>query len=219
MEWSGYVKNHMYNITTTDSQMHATTIMAVRKDGSVAIGSDGQVTLGHTVVKHSANKIRRIDGSDVLVGFAGSTSDALALFDKFSEQIQKYQGDLNRAAVELGKLWRTDRILRRLEAMMIVCNAEQMLMLSGSGDVIQPEEQVLAIGSGGAYAYAAGLALKRNTDLDAREIVRQGLCIASKICIYTNDHITIESLDGESLDGESLDSKSLDSIQEKEQSD
>lgn len=187
------------------SVMHATTVVAARIGNAIAIGSDGQVTLGNTIVKHSARKIRRIalgapDGSgDVLVGFAGSTADAFTLFDRFEGKVKEFKDDLRRAAVELAKEWRTEKMLRHLEAMMIACNSKHMLMLSGMGDVIEPEYDVLAIGSGGPFAYAAARALlasEHARPLSAREVVERSLAIAGEICIYTNTSIHVEELHG-----------------------
>ncbi len=174
--------------------MHATTILCVRKEGKVVIAGDGQVTMGNSVVKASAKKVRKLYEGQVLAGFAGSTSDAFTLFERFEGKLKEYRGNLARAAVELGKDWRTDRILRRLEALMIVADKEKTLMLSGSGDVIDPDDEVCGIGSGGAYAYAAALSLLRNTSLDAAEIAKKSLDIASDICIYTNKNISLEEL-------------------------
>jgi ATP-dependent HslUV protease, peptidase subunit HslV len=174
--------------------MHATTILCVRKEGKVVIAGDGQVTMGNSVVKATAKKVRKLYEDQVLAGFAGSTSDAFTLFERFEGKLKEYRGNLARAAVELGKDWRTDRILRRLEALMIVADKEKTLMLSGSGDVIDPDDAVCGIGSGGAYAYAAALALIRNTSLDASEIAKKALDIASDICIYTNKNISLEEL-------------------------
>jgi ATP-dependent HslUV protease subunit HslV len=174
--------------------MHATTILCVRKEGKVVIAGDGQVTMGNSVVKATAKKVRKLYEDQVLAGFAGSTSDAFTLFERFEGKLKEYRGNLARAAVELGKDWRTDRILRRLEALMIVADKEKTLMLSGSGDVIDPDDAVCGIGSGGAYAYAAALALLRNTSLDAAEIAKKSLDIASDICIYTNKNISLEEL-------------------------
>jgi ATP-dependent HslUV protease, peptidase subunit HslV len=175
-------------------EMHATTILCVRKDGHVVIAGDGQVTMGNSVVKATAKKVRKLYEGQVLAGFAGSTSDAFTLFERFEGKLKEYRGNLARAAVELGKDWRTDRILRRLEALMIVADKEKTLMLSGSGDVIDPDDAVCGIGSGGAYAYAAALALLRNTSLDAAEIAKKSMDIASDICIYTNKNISTEEL-------------------------
>lgn len=176
------------------SALHGTTILAVRKNGRSAIGGDGQVTLGQTVVKHTARKIRRLHNGQVLAGFAGSTADALALFTKFDAKIEEYRGNLERAAVELSKDWRTDRVLRRLEAFLIVTDRESSFLLSGAGDVISPDDGVLAVGSGGPYALAAARALIGHTDLDAPGIVLEAMQIAARICVYTNDQILVESL-------------------------
>ncbi len=174
--------------------MHATTILCVRRNNKVAIGGDGQVTFGPTILKHSANKIRRMYHDKVIGGFAGSTADAFALFSRFEEKLEKFQGNLSRAAVELAKDWRTDKLLRRLEAMLIVADRDKSLLISGTGDVIEPEEGVLAIGSGGMFAQAAATALIRNTDLEARKVVEESMGIAQSICIYTNSKVTIEEL-------------------------
>ncbi len=171
-----------------------TTILSVRRDREVVVGGDGQVTLGETVVKANAKKVRKIYNGEVIVGFAGGVADALALFDKFEGKLQEYGGSLRRAAVELAKLWRTDRYLRRLEALLIAANREASLLISGDGEVLEPEEGILTIGSGGPYALAAARALVRNTSLSAEDIVKQALKIASEICIYTNDNIMIEKL-------------------------
>lgn len=173
--------------------MKSTTILAVRRDGRLAIAGDGQVTLDKTIVKHGARKVRKISSGKVLAGFAGSAADGITLLEKFENKFGEFK-DLTRAAVELAKDWRQDRVLRRLEALMIVGNTEHLFLLSGTGDVIEPDEGVVAIGSGGPYAQAAASALMRNTQLDAAEIARKGLEIASEICIYTNDDITVESL-------------------------
>jgi ATP-dependent HslUV protease subunit HslV len=175
------------------SRFHGTTIVCVRRNGRVALGGDGQVTLGNQVMKGNARKVRRLHDGKVLAGFAGGTADAFTLFEYFEGKLQKH-GNLTRAAIELAKDWRTDRMLRRLEALLIVADASQSLLISGTGDVIEPEHELLAIGSGGAYAQAAGLALLQNTDLDARSIVEKALNIAADICIYTNREITIEEL-------------------------
>ncbi|MEM7078485.1 MAG: ATP-dependent protease subunit HslV [Pseudomonadota bacterium] len=173
---------------------HGTTIVSVRNDKEVAVGGDGQVSLGETVMKGNAIKVRRLHGERVLAGFAGSTADAFTLFEKFEANLEKYSGQLARAAVELAKEWRSDRALRRLEAMLIVADANATLLISGNGDVIEPESGVLAIGSGGAYARAAATALVDNTDLSPHEIVAKALAIAGEICVYTNQHHTIESI-------------------------
>jgi ATP-dependent HslUV protease, peptidase subunit HslV len=175
------------------SSFHGTTIACVRRSGRVALAGDGQVTLGDKIVKGNARKVRRLHDGKVLAGFAGGTADAFALFEYFETKLDKY-GTLTRAAIELAKDWRTDRMLRRLEALLVVADVTQSLLISGTGDVIEPENDVLAIGSGGAYAQAAALALLENTDLDARSIVTKALAIAGEICIYTNREITIEEL-------------------------
>ncbi len=173
---------------------HGTTIICVRKNNEIAMAGDGQVTLGHTVMKHGARKLRRMYEDRVLAGFAGSTADAFTLFEKFDAKLQEYRGNLPRAAVALAKDWRTDRILRRLEALLIVANTETTLLLSGSGDVIEPDDGIATIGSGGSYALAAARALMQHSNLSAREIAEQSLRIAAGICIYTNDHILVETL-------------------------
>ena len=173
---------------------HATTILCVRRDGKVAIGGDGQVTMGNTVFKQNAKKIRTIYSEKVVAGFAGATADAFTLFEKFEEKLESYRGNITRAAVELAKDWRTDKILRRLEALLIIADRDHTFIISGTGDVIEPEEGVAAIGSGGAYAQAAAKALLENTGLSAREIVEKSMKIAGNICIYTNENISIEEL-------------------------
>jgi ATP-dependent HslUV protease subunit HslV len=175
--------------------MHGTTIISVRRKGVVAVGGDGQVTLGHTIMKSNARKVRRLYHNNILAGFAGGTADAFTLFERFESKLETHQGNLVRAAVELAKDWRTDRMLRRLEAMLIVADAKASLIISGNGDVIEPENSLIAIGSGGAYAKSAALALLDNTELDARAITEKSLSIASSICIYTNNHFTIETLE------------------------
>ena len=174
---------------------HGTTILSVRRDGRVAVGGDGQVSIGETVMKGNARKVRRLYRDQVLAGFAGGTADAFTLFERFEGKLEKHQGQLVRGAVELAKDWRTDRILRRLEALLIVVDANASLVISGNGDVIEPEEGVMAIGSGGGYAKAAAQALLRNTDLDAVQIVEKSLHIAADICVYTNHDLTVESLE------------------------
>ena len=173
---------------------HGTTIIAVRRDGRLAVGGDGQVTMGNTIMKAKARKIRKIADGRILVGFAGATADAFTLFERFEGKVKEYRGDLRRSAVELAKDWRTDRVLRRLEAMLLVADLKDMLLISGTGDVIDPEEPVLAIGSGGSFAYAAARALLDCTSLAAREIVERSLRIAADICIYTNREIVVEEL-------------------------
>ena len=175
-------------------EFHGTTILCVKKDGQVALGGDGQVTLGNTTVKHSAKKIRKIYEDKVCVGFAGSTADAITLFDKFESKLQEFRGNMKRAAVELGKDWRTDKILRRLEAMLAVADKDYMFIISGSGDILEPDDDIIAIGSGGPYAQAAAKALTKHSSLSAKEIVENSLNIAANICIYTNNNISIEVL-------------------------
>jgi len=173
---------------------HGTTILCVRRNGKVAIASDGQVTMGNTVLKHNAKKIRRVYNDKVLAGFAGATADAFTLFEKFESKLETYRGNITRSAVELSKDWRTDRILRKLEALLIVADSEHTLILSGTGDVIEPENGVASIGSGGPYAQAAARALCENTDLSAIEIVKKAMDIAADICVYTNKNIVLEEL-------------------------
>ncbi|MDX1595258.1 MAG: ATP-dependent protease subunit HslV [Gammaproteobacteria bacterium] len=175
-------------------QFRGTTILSVRREGRVAIGGDGQVTLGQTVLKGNARKVRRLHDGKVLAGFAGGTADAFTLFERFEAKLSQHHGQLARAAVELAKDWRTDRLLRRLEAMLCVADAEQSLIISGNGDVVEPEDSLMAIGSGGAFAQAAARALLENTDLPARDIVERALGIAADICVYTNRNLTIEEL-------------------------
>jgi len=176
-------------------QFHGTTIVSVRRNGVVAIGGDGQVTLGTTVMKGNARKVRRLHDGQVLAGFAGGTADAFTLFERFEAKLQQY-GNLTRAAIELAKDWRSDRSLRRLEALLCVADTKSSFIISGNGDVIEPEDDLMAIGSGGPYAQAACRALLQNSDLDARAIVEKGLHIAADICIYTNRNISIEELRG-----------------------
>lgn len=175
--------------------MKGTTVLAVLKDNKVAMGSDGQVTMGETIIKHSAKKVRNLYQGKVLAGFAGSTADAFTLFERFEKKLDQYSGNLSRAAVELAKDWRTDRVLRRLEALMAVCDRENLFLISGTGDVLEPEGGVLAIGSGGQYARAAAEALITHTSLGARQIVEESLKIAAGICIYSNNEIYVEELD------------------------
>jgi ATP-dependent HslUV protease subunit HslV len=177
------------------SQIHATTICCVRKDGQVAIGGDGQVTVGDTVMKTRATKVRLLKGNRVAAGFAGGVADALTLFEKFEEKLDRFPGNLARAAVELAKDWRSDRVLRRLEAQLIVADKTQLFTITGGGDVIEPDDQVLAIGSGGAYALAAARALVAHSDLPARQVVEEALNIAADICIFTNRNITVLELE------------------------
>ena len=174
--------------------LHGTTVLAVRRANRVVIGGDGQVTLGNTVMKGNARKVRRLYQDKVIAGFAGGTADAFTLFERFEGKLEKHGGNLTRAAVELAKDWRTDRLLRRLEALLIVADPQTTLILSGNGDVVEPENNLAAIGSGGAYAQAAAQALLGHTELDARTIVEQALKIAAGICIYTNENLTLEEL-------------------------
>jgi ATP-dependent HslUV protease, peptidase subunit HslV len=173
---------------------HGTTVLAVLKDGRLALGGDGQVTLANTVLKGNARKVRRLFDGKILVGFAGATADAFTLFERFEAKIKEFGGDMTRAAVELAKDWRTDRVLRRLEAMLLAGDKNKILLISGTGDVVEPEQGVIAIGSGGNFAYAAALAYLENKDLTAKEIVERSLHIAAKICIYTNDTIMVEEI-------------------------
>ena len=177
------------------TEMHGTTILSVRRNNRVVIGGDGQVSMGDTMMKGNARKVRRLYEDQVIAGFAGGTADAFTLFDRFEGKLQKHQGNLVRAAVELTKDWRTDRMLRRLEALLAVADRSTSLIITGSGDVIEPEQGIMAIGSGGAYAKAAALALLEETELDARAIVERALGIAADICIYTNRQFTIEELE------------------------
>ena len=176
-------------------QFRGTTILSVRRNGKVVIGGDGQVSMGQTVMKRNARKVRRLHNSTVIAGFAGGTADAFTLFELFDAQLDKFQGQLLRAAVELAKAWRTDRALRRLEALLAVADRNNSLIITGNGDVIEPEDSLIAIGSGGPYAQAAARALLAHTEMPAREIVESGLAIAADICIYTNHNRTIEELD------------------------
>lgn len=175
---------------------HATTIIAIMKDEKVALAGDGQVTLGQaTVIKHGARKVRRLYHGKVLAGFAGSVADAFTLFEKFEGKLEEFHGNLQRAAVELAKQWRTDRMLRNLEALLIVADKDSLLLVSGSGEVIEPDDGIVAIGSGGNYALAAARALAIHTDLSAGELVREAMKVAASICVYTNDNIIVEELD------------------------
>ena len=176
-------------------QFRGTTILSVRRNGKVVIGGDGQVSVGNTVMKGNARKVRRLYKDQVLAGFAGGTADAFTLFERFEAKLEKHSGNLTRSAVELAKDWRTDRMLRRLEALLCVPDKEASLIISGNGDVIEPEHNLMAIGSGGPFAQAAARALIENTELGARDIVEKGLSIAGDICIYTNHNLTIEELD------------------------
>tara|TARA_Y100001001_G_scaffold25264_1_gene21234 strand:+ start:2783 stop:3349 length:567 start_codon:yes stop_codon:yes gene_type:complete len=184
------------NAVTIEQQMHGTTILSVRRGEHVVIGGDGQVTLGETIMKGNARKVRRLYEDKVIAGFAGGTADAFTLFERFEGKLQKHQGNLLRSAVELAKDWRTDRMLRRLEALLAVADRSVSLVISGTGDVIEPEGGIMSIGSGGPYAKAAAVALLENTDMDARAIVERSLTIAADICIYTNHEVTIEELGG-----------------------
>mgnify|MGYP001605747514 FL=1 len=176
-------------------QFRGTTIVSVRRDGQVAIGGDGQVSMGNTVMKGNARKVRRLYRDSVIAGFAGGTADAFTLFELFEAQLEKYQGQLTRAAVELAKLWRSERALRRLEALLAVADSDTSLIITGNGDVIEPENSLIAIGSGGPYAQAAAHALIENTTLSAEDIVKKSLSIAGDICVFTNHNQTIETLD------------------------
>ncbi len=175
-------------------QFHGTTIVSVRRGAKVALGGDGQVTLGNVVIKQAARKVRRLYQDRVIAGFAGGTADAFTLFERFEAKLEKHSGHLLRSAVELAKDWRTDRMLRRLEAMLAVADREHSLVITGNGDVLEPEYGLIAIGSGGAYAQAAARALLENTEIDAETIVRKALAIAGDICIYTNQHHSVETL-------------------------
>ncbi len=172
-----------------------TTILAIKKDNKIVVAGDGQVTLDTTILKHGARKVRRLYNDEIIVGFAGATADAFTLFDRFDQKLEQYNGNLLRAAVELTKDWRTDRVLRHLEALMIAVSRDYSLIISGNGDVIESDDDVMAIGSGGAFAQSAARALVRHSSLDATEIAQEAMKIASEICIYTNDHITLEEID------------------------
>ncbi len=178
----------------TAPQVRSTTVLCVRRDGKVIMAADGQVTLGNGVVKHSAKKIRRLYQDKILAGFAGSTADAFSLFSRFETKLEQYNGNLGRAAVELAKDWRTDKILRHLEALLLVCDQKQTFLISGQGDIIEPDEGIAAIGSGGPYALSAARALFEHTQLPARSIAEEAMKLAARICIYTNDRITLEEL-------------------------
>jgi len=179
---------------TTKRLIRSTTVLSVRRDGKVVLAGDGQVTLGESVIKHTAKKIRRLYNDKIVAGFAGSTADAFTLFSRFEAKLEQYHGNLGRAAVELARDWRTDKFLRHLEALLLVCDKEQTFLLSGQGDVIEPDGAVAAIGSGGPYAQAAAQALAEHTALSARHIAEEAMKIAGKMCIYTNDKVTIEEL-------------------------
>jgi ATP-dependent HslUV protease subunit HslV len=183
-----------------DMKVRSTTVLAVLRDGKGAIASDGQVTLGNTAVKHGAIKVRKLFGGKVLVGFAGGAADAFTLFEKFEGYLEQYRGHLKRATVELAREWRSDRILRKLEAMMVVMDKSDIFIVSGNGDIIKSDDHLTAIGSGGPYALAAGRALQQNTDLEAADICRKSLHLAGEICIYTNTHITVLELEPEGSD-------------------
>ena len=175
--------------------IRGTTILAIKKDDKITVAGDGQVTLDTTILKHGARKVRRLYNNEVIVGFAGATADAFTLFDRFDQKLEQYNGNLLRAAVELTKDWRTDRVLRHLEALMIAVSRDYSLIISGNGDVIESDDDVMAIGSGGAFAQAAARALVKHSNLSATEIAKESMKIASDICIYTNDHITLEEID------------------------
>ena len=176
-------------------ELRATTVLAVRKDGRTALGGDGQVTLGDTIMKATAQKVRTLREGKILAGFAGAVADAFHLFEKLEEKLERYPGNLTRACVELAKDWRTDRYLRRLNALLVVADSERLFLVSGEGDVIEPDDEIVAIGSGGSFALAAARALKAHSDLPAPEIVRNALSIAGEICIYTNQQITVLELE------------------------
>ena len=178
-------------------KIRSTTILSVRRNGKVVVGGDGQVSMGNTVMKGNARKVRRLYRDEVLAGFAGATADAFTLFERFEAKLEKHSGHLTRSAVELAKDWRTDRMLRKLEALLVVANHDASLIISGTGDVIEPENGLMAIGSGGPYAQAAATALLENTELSARDIVEKGLNIAGDICVYTNRNLVIEELDSD----------------------
>lgn len=178
----------------TEMNFHGTTILAVRRGDHVALAGDGQVTMKDTIMKHRAKKVRRIYKDKIIVGFAGATADALNLYERFEGKLEQFNGNLTRSAVELAKDWRTDKYLRRLEALLVAVDSDNMFLISGNGDVIEPDEEVLGIGSGGAYAQAAAVALIRHTELDARSIADAAMKIAASLCIYTNEEITIEEI-------------------------
>ena len=179
---------------TTTRLIRSTTVLSVRRNGKVVLAGDGQVTLGESVIKHTAKKIRRLYNDKIVAGFAGSTADAFTLFSRFEAKLEQYHGNLGRGAVELARDWRTDKFLRHLEALLLVCDKEQTFLLSGQGDVIEPDGAVAAIGSGGPYAQAAAQALSEHTELSAHQIAEEAMKIAGKMCIYTNDKVTIEEL-------------------------
>ncbi len=182
------------NSDNGQGRMHGTTILAIRKNGKVAVAGDGQVTLNNTVIKHRARKVRKIYNEKIIVGFAGATADALNLSERLEAKLERYNGNLTRSAVELARDWRTDKYLRRLEALMLALDEERMFLISGNGDVIEPDEGVLGIGSGGVGAQAAATALLQHTDLDAKSVAREAMKIASSLCIFTNDVLTIEEI-------------------------
>ena len=190
----GKLRANWYQETSLE-QYKGTTIVSVRRGNKVVIGGDGQVSQGDTVLKGNARKVRRLHKDQVLAGFAGGTADAFTLFERFEEQLDKHHGKLVKAAVELAKLWRTERALRRLEALLVVADSEASLIITGNGDVIEPEDSIMAIGSGGPFALAAARALIQNSDLDAREVVEKSLAIAAEICVYTNLNLTIEEME------------------------
>jgi ATP-dependent HslUV protease subunit HslV len=190
-----------------EMNIRGTTILSVRHKGKITVAGDGQVTLDTTILKHGARKVRRLYNDEVIVGFAGATADAFTLFERFDQKLEQYNGNLVRAAVELTKDWRTDRVLRHLEALMIAVNKDNSLIISGNGDVIEADDEVMAIGSGGPYALTAARALLRHSDLTATEIAREAMKMAAEICIYTNDHITIEEIDEDSGKNENKNSK------------
>jgi ATP-dependent HslUV protease subunit HslV len=183
-----------YMMADQNYHIHGTTILAVRRDGKVALAGDGQVTLSNTILKHKAKKIRRLYHDKIIAGFSGATADAFTLFEKFEKKLEQFNGNITRAAVELAKDWRTDKFLRRLEALLLIADQDHCFIISGSGDVIEPDDMVTAVGSGGPFAQAAAKALLDHTSLSASEIVREAMKIAAGICIYTNDQITIEEL-------------------------
>ena len=193
--------------------IRGTTILAVKKDNKVTVAGDGQVTLDATILKHGARKVRRLYNDEVIVGFAGATADAFTLFDRFDQKLEQYNGNLLRAAVELTKDWRTDRVLRHLEALMIAVSRDYSLIISGNGDVIESDDDVMAIGSGGPYAQSAARALVRHTSLSSTEIAKEAMKIAAEICIYTNDHIILEELE---VDGEKTKEKKKSKVKVKE---
>ena len=186
--------NQAIELMKTKRLLRSTTVLSVRRSGQVVLAGDGQVTLGESVIKHTARKIRRLYQDKILAGFAGSTADAFSLFSRFESKLEQYHGNIGRAAVELAKDWRTDKYLRHLEALLLVCDKEQTFLLSGQGDVIEPDAGIAAIGSGGPYAQAAAQALADHTQLSARQIAEQAMKIAGKMCIYTNENVTFEEL-------------------------